>query len=159
MSAFDRQFEIVKPDLTYLIRHALPVADTGLITYDSTSPLALCDGELVQINTSNQYIRATDVAAPSFFVWDTRGTPEVKASGKLSAVIGGSSFVARTFFFDAALSSIGAGVGLGPSLASANWTGNRAGLAAVSTNYRLGTVLRVASVGTRNRLEVLLTGL
>lgn len=159
MALYDRQFEVVQPaDLNHIIKYALPFVSVSLV--DPESPTRLIDGELVQINAEGKYIRATDAAAPSFFVFDTMGDPIVRTAGKFSAILGGSSFLCRTVVYDTALTSIGAGVGLGTSVNNAlSGSTNRSGLVAVSSNYRLGTIIRTATPSNGNRLEVLITGL
>lgn len=106
----DRKFNIVRPTLDRLVRMPLEVANVLLLNPNSLSPLALVDGELVQIDTAGKWARATDAAAPSFFCIDDRGDYGVQATRKLTAVIGGGSFLADTVLFDSALTTIGTAV-------------------------------------------------
>ena len=158
MAPYDRQFEIIQPaDLNHVIRYPLPPASMALINPED--PTSLIDGELVQINAEGKYIRATTASQPSFLVFDERGHPVVRTAKRLSAILGGASFYCRTLVYDTALTTIGAGVGLGTVNNSLTGSVNRAGFVAVASNYRLGTILRVASPANGNRLEVLVTGL
>lgn len=159
MSAFDRKFEITNPSLDYLIKIACPVSDVGLVTPVGTSPVPLIDGELVQMNVGGQYARASDAAAPSYFVLDTRGQPDVRVIRKVTAIRGGASFIAKTLVFDTALTAIGTKLGAGAVNNSLSGSVARWGLVAASTNWLLGTILRPASADSGGRLEVFITGL
>lgn len=158
MATYDRKFEIVKPDLSALIREALPPSAAGLIDPLGTSPVPLIDGELVQHNTSYQWARGTDAAAPSFFVLDDRGDPGILAARKLTAILGGPSFVCKTLVYDTALTTLYAKVGGGAVNNSLTGSLARWGLVAAGGNWPLGVILKAAS-SADNRLTVFITGL
>ncbi len=153
MASYDRQFEIKYPTLDLVYRQAITVADPLLVDPNSTSPLALIDGELVQFDTTQKWARATNVAAPSYFVIDERGDTTVQVSKRLSAVCGPSMFV-DTVVFNTALTTLGASVGLG----SVTLGGTRAGLVASGGNYILGYIVKVAATNG-GKLQVHVTGL
>lgn len=159
MASYDRKFEIVKPDLEYLIREVRSPAVDGLVIPDGTSPVPLIDGELVQFNSEGKYARMTDATAPSFFVLDERGAPVVRSARKFTAIMGGSSFFCRTIVYDTALTTLNARVGAGAVNNSLSGTVARTGLIAASTNWVLGVIIEVASAANGNRLGVFITGL
>lgn len=105
--SLDRKFDVLRPDLTRLVRASVEIDNTSLVNPTSTSPLALTDGELVQFSTTGKYKRATDAAVPSFFWIEDRGDFGVQASRKGSAIMGGGSFLADTVLFNSGLTSIG----------------------------------------------------
>lgn len=159
MASYDRQFEIVKPDLASMIREPLVPSDMGLVNPVGTSPVPLIDGELVQHTTLRKWARATDAAAPSFFVLDERGDPVTQVARKLTACLGGPSFTCRTIVYNTALNTLYAGVGLGTVNNSLSGSVNRAGLIAVGGNYRLGFIIGLPDVIGNSKLEVFITGL
>lgn len=159
MAAYDRKFEIVKPDLEYLITETRQPSVPGLTIPDGTSPVPLIDGELVQFNASGQFARGSDAAAPAYFVIDERGAPVVRASRKLTAVMGGSSFWCRTLVYDTALTTLHARVGGGAVNNSLTGSVARWGLVAAGGNWVMGVIIEVASAANGNRLGVFVTGL
>jgi hypothetical protein len=153
MASFDRKFEIVYPTLDRLIRMPLEVGDLGLINPQSTVPVPLIDGELVFLNASGKYVRATDATAPAFFVLEDRGDYGVQASRKMSAVVGPTGFVANTIVFDAAIAALGQSLMLGTVNNAAVGSVNRAGLVPhAGANRRLGFVLRLPATN-KNLLQ------
>ncbi len=152
MADFDRQFEVVAPDLSMLYRKPLEVADLGLLDPNSTSPVPLIDGEFVQLNAAYKYIRATDTAQLSYATIEDRGDYGVQASRKLSALfIGG--YEADTVVFDAGLTTLGAAVMHGDVTVGA---ATRRGLVAwtAAPNIIIGYVTRTAATnGGRLRFQ------
>jgi hypothetical protein len=142
MAAYDRQFEVIKPDLSMLYRDSIEVADQGLLNPESTSPPALIDGEFVQINAAGQLIRATSLTQLSFAYLEDRGDYGAQAARKGSILrIGG--YVANTIAFDAALTTLGAPVMHGDLTIGAL---TRRGLIAhASTNLVIGYVTKLAA--------------
>jgi hypothetical protein len=109
MASYDRKFEVIKPDLSMLYRDSIEVADTAILNPESTSPPALIDGEMMQINASGQLIRAANVTQLCFAAMEDRGDYGVQASRKVSILrIGG--YVANTAVFNAGLTTLGAPV-------------------------------------------------
>jgi hypothetical protein len=150
----DRKFEILRPSLDRLSRLPLEVANLGLINPQSTSPLALVDGELVQIDIAGKWARATDATKPSHVAIDDRGDYGIQASRKLTAVVGGGHFIANTVLFNSGLTTIGTPVKYGSvtveSLA-------RAGLVdQAGSGIILGYVMKV-SAANGGKLQVLWT--
>jgi len=145
MASYDRKFEIVRPSLDRLNRHPLEVADTRLIDPSNTVVVPLIDGELVQNNSENKWLRATTAAAPSFFVIEDRGDYGVQASRKLSALMG-PTFLADTIVYDTALTTLGAAVQLGTVNNSLSGSVARAGLVASAGGLIVGYVMRLAAV-------------
>ena len=153
MASFDRKFEIILPTLDRLSRMPLEVADLGLINPQGTSPVPLIDGELVFVNSSFKWARATDAAKPSFFVIEDRGDYGVQASRKMSAVVGPTGFVANTIVFDTAIAALGQS----PMLSTVNnapvGSVNPASLVPpAGANRRLGFVLRLPATN-KNLLQ------
>ncbi len=141
MADFDRQFEVVAPDLTMLYRKPLEAADTGLLDPTGTSPVPLIDGEFVQLNASYQWIRATDTTQLSYVCIEDRGDYGVQASRKLSALfIGG--YEADTIVFDSALTTLGAPVMHGDVTVGG---ATRRGLIAHATDLVVGYITRTAA--------------
>lgn len=142
MASYDRQFEVVAPDLSMLFRKPLEVADTALLDPTSTSPVSLIDGEFVQINASYKWARATDLTQLSYVTIEDRGDFGVQASRKLSTLfIGG--YEADTIVFDAGLTTLGAPVMHGNVTIGAL---TRRGLIAhTSTNLVIGYVTRTSA--------------
>lgn len=150
----DRKFEILRPSLDRLSRQPLEVANLGLINPSSTSPLCLVDGELVQIDATGKWIRATDADKPSHVVIDDRGDYGIQASRKLTAVVGGGHFIANTVLFNAALTTVGVAVKFGTVSIEGQ---NRAALVAqAGSGLILGYVNKVASANG-GKLQVLWT--
>lgn len=154
MASYDRKFEIILPTLDRLSRMPLEVADLGLINPQSTSPVPLIDGELVFVDSTFKWARATDAAKPSFFVIEDRGDYGVQASRKMSAITSpGVGFWADTVVFDTALTTLGAQLMLGTVNNTLSGSVNRSGLVAhTGTNIKLGWVTRLAAVNG-NRLR------
>jgi hypothetical protein len=152
--AVDRKFEIVRPTLDRLVRVPLEVANTALLNPNSTSPLALCDGELVQLDSSYKWARASDAAKPSFFVIDDRGDTGVQAARKLTAVMAGGSFLANTVFFNSGLTTVGTAVMYGDVTVESQ---TRAGLIAhTGSNVIIGYVTKLAAVNN-SKLQFICT--
>ena len=142
MASYDRQFEVVAPDLSMLFRKPLEVADTGLLDPTSTSPVSLIDGEFVQINASYKWARASDLTQLSYVSIEDRGDFGVQASRKLSVLfIGG--YEADTIVFDAGLTTLGAPVMHG-NVTIGGLT-RRGLIAQTSTNLVIGYVTRTAA--------------
>lgn len=138
----DRKFAVLRPSLDRLVRAPLEVANTALLNPVSTSPLAMVDGELVQLDSTGKYIRATDATKPSFFVIDERGDYGVQASRKLTAIMCGS-YLADTVLFDPALTTWGVALKMGVVSIESQ---NRACLIAQGgSGIILGYVMKVAS--------------
>lgn len=154
MASYDRKFEIILPTLDRLSRMPLEVADLGLLNPQSTSPVPLIDGELVTVDATFKWARATDASKPSFFSIEDRGDYGVQASRKLSAITSpGMNFWADTVVFDTALVTLGQAVMLGTVNNTLSGSVNRAGLIAhTGTNFKLGWVMRLAAVNG-NRLR------
>lgn len=150
----DRKFEILRPTLDKISRLPLEVANLGLISPNSTSPLALVDGELVQIDTAGKWARASDATKPSHVVIDERGDYGVQASRKLTAVVGGGHFIANTVIFNSGLTTIGTPVKYGSVTIE---TLARAGLVdQAGSGIILGYVMKVATANG-GKLQVLWT--
>jgi len=151
MASFDRQFEVVAPDLSVLFRKPLEVADLGLLDPESTSPVPLIDGEFVQLNAAYKYIRSVDPTKLSYATIEDRGDYGVQASRKLSALFLGS-YEADTVVFNSALTTLGA-----PLMIGAVTIGGlvRAGLVAhTGSNIIIGYVNRTAATnGGRLRFQ------
>lgn len=154
MASFDRQFEVVRPSLDKLTRANLEVADTALLDPQSTSPLALIDGEFVQENGNYKLVRATSTTRPAYAVIDDRGDTGVQASRKLSILrVGG--YEANTIVFDPTLITLGAPVMIGSVTLGG---GARAGLIAhTGVNFVIGYITRLAA-SNGGRLRFLQTG-
>lgn len=154
MASYDRQFEVIMPSLDRLVRKPLEVADSGLLDPTSTSPVALIDGELVQLNTAYKWARGSTTTTPSFFTIEDRGDYGVQAARKLSVIFLGG-FEADTVVFDTALTTLGAPLMSGAVNNSLSGSVARRGLIAhTSTNVVLGYVTRVASTNG-NKLRFL----
>lgn len=144
MASFDRQFEVVRPTLDRLTRQALEVADVRLLDPHNTDVVPLIDGEFAQEDATYKWVRATDAARPSHAVLEWRGDTGVQASRKLSVLrLGG--YEADTIVFDAALTTLGAALGLGTVNNAAVGSVARAGLIAVGGNLRIGFITRTAA--------------
>lgn len=147
MASYDRQLEIIQPSIDRLARLPLPVSQAGLVDPLSTSPLALIDGELLQINSSGQWARASSTASPSFLCFEDRGFPGNTAAKKIAGILGPSGFLFDTLVFDTAVVSVGAKVQYGTINDSARLGANgRAGLVAYSSGVCLGYVMRPSAV-------------
>lgn len=145
MASYDRKFSILQPSLDRLTRKPLEVANTALLNPNSTSPLALIDGEIVQLNSSYQWTRGSDATKPGFFCIEDRGDYGVQASRKLSAIMGGGGFEADTIVYDTALTTLGAAVGQGTVNNSLSGSVARWGLVAAGGNIVIGYVTRLAA--------------
>ncbi len=142
--AVDGKFEIIRPTLDRLVRVTCEVANTALLNPQSTSPLALVDGELVQLTSLGKFQRATDATKPSFVSIEDRGDTGVQAARKLSAIMCGGGFQANTLIH----ASSGLGTpGIPLKYGSVTVEGlSRAGLVAHdSTNIVLGYLLKAAA--------------
>jgi hypothetical protein len=149
----DRKFEVIAPSLDRLVRKPLEVANTSLLNPNSTSPLALVDGELVQISTG-KWDRASSATAPAFFSIEDRGDYGVQASRKLSVIAGGGSFWCNTVIFNSGLTTAGVAVMYGAVTIEGL---SRAGLIAhTSTNLVLGYVMKPAAINN-SKLQVFVT--
>jgi hypothetical protein len=144
MASFDRQFEVVRPSLDKLTRMSLEVADTRLLDPNETAVVPFIDGEFAQVDANYQWVRAADAARPSSAIIEWRGDYGVQAARKLSVLRCGG-YEADTIVFDAALTTLGAGLGLGTVNNAAVGSVNRAGLIAVGGNLIIGYVTRVAA--------------
>ncbi len=154
MASFDRQFEVIAPDLTRLVRKTLEVADTGLLDPTGSSPVPLIDGELVQVNADYKWARGSTVTSPSHFVIDERGDYGVQASKKLSVILAGG-FEADTVVFDTAVTTLGAPLMAGAVNNALSGSLARRGLIAhTSTNVVIGYVMR-PHASNNNKLRFL----
>lgn len=142
MASFDRQFEVVAPDLSMLFRKPLEVADTRLLDPTNTAVVPLIDGEFVQVNSAYKWARASSLTQLSYAAIEDRGDYGTQASRKLSVLfIGG--YEADTIAFDAALTTLGAPLMHGDLTIGGD---TRRGLVAhTSTNLVIGYVTRVAA--------------
>lgn len=145
MASYDRKFEVVQPTLDRLVRKPLEASDPLLLNPLSTSPVALIQGELVQIDGTYKWIRATDAAKPSFFSIEDRGDYGVQASRKLSAIMGGGAFECDTIVYNTALVTVGAACQFGVVNNSLSGSVNRAGLVASAGGIILGYITRPAA--------------
>jgi hypothetical protein len=143
MASYDRKFAVVQPSLDQLSRKPLEVADVQLLNPNSVSPVPLIDGELVFVDSTYKWARATDATKPSFFTIEDRGDYGVQASRKLSAIMGGGAFECDTIVYDTGLTTLGAGVGQGTVNNTLSGSVNRSGLVAVSTNVLIGYITRL----------------
>lgn len=140
----DRKFSIVRPTLDRLVRMPLEVANTALLNPNSTSPLALVDGELVSIDTTGKWARATAATVPSFFCIDDRGDYGVQASRKLTAIVGGGAFIADTVIFDSTLTTLGTALKWGTVTVESL---SRSGLVAqAGSGIILGYIMKVSAI-------------
>lgn len=153
MASYDRKFNVLFPSLDRLIRQDLEVSDLGLINPTGTSPVPLIDGELVIMDASNKWIRATDPALPAFHVIEDRGDYGVQASRKMAAIVSpGMNFQAETIVFDTALATLGqALMGGAVNNAAVGGVARRGLVAHTGSNVKLGFVLRLPA-GNRNLL-------
>lgn len=143
MADFDRRFEIIHPTMDRLDMQDLEAADPDILKPDSTSPVALIDGELVQVDANFKYVRGTtaNFAQPSFFAVEWRGDYGVQASRKLAACVAGG-FWADTIVWDGAIT-------LGERLEMATITNARfggvarAGLRAFTAGAVMGYAMRL----------------
>lgn len=145
MASYDRKFEVIQPTLDRLVRKPLEVADRLLLDPTSTSPVALIQGELVQLDGTYKFIRAATFSQPSFFSVEDRGDYGVQAARKLSAIMGGGAFECDTIVYNTALTSVGAAVQAGVVNNSLSGSVNRAGLVASAGGLVLGYVTRPAA--------------
>jgi hypothetical protein len=143
MASYDRKFEVIQPSLDRLTRKPLEVADLSLL--NPTNPLSFIPGELVAIDGTYKYIRATVATAPSFFCIEDRGDYGVQASRKMSAIMGGGAFECDTIVYNTALVSVGAAVQLGVVNNSLSNSVNRSGLVASAGGLVLGYITRPAA--------------
>jgi hypothetical protein len=145
MASYDRKFEVIQPTLDRLVRKPLEVADLRLLDPTNTVVVPLIPGELVFLDSTYKWIRATDAAKPSFFSIEDRGDYGVQASRKLSAIMGGGAFECDTIVYNTAIVTVGAAVQLGTVNNSLSGTVNRAGLVASAGGLVLGYVTRPAA--------------
>lgn len=145
MASYDRKFEVVQPTLDRLIRKPLEAADPKLLDPTSVAPVALIQGELVFMDATYKWIRATDANKPSFFSVEDRGDFGVQASRKLSAIMGGGAFECDTIVYNPAVVAVGAAVQLGVVNNSLSGSVNRSGLVASAGGIILGYVTRPAA--------------
>lgn len=143
MTVVDRKFAVLHPTLDRLCRPALKIDNTALLNPNSTSPLALVDGELCQLTATGTVTRATDEAKPSWFCIDDRGDTGVQAARKLTLIMAGGAFIANTVLFNSGLTTVGAKVMFGSVTID---VAGRAGLIAhTGSNVVVGYVLKVAA--------------
>ena len=144
MATFDRRFEVVRPSLDKLTRATLEVSDTRILDPNSTSPVALIDGEFLQEDATYKLIRATDAGGsllrPSFATIEWRGDAGVQAGRKLATLMHGS-YTADTAVFDTALTALGAKLQVGAVTIGGL---ARCGLIAATTGFVIGYSTRVA---------------
>jgi len=145
MASYDRKFEVVQPTLDRLIRKPLEASDVKLLDPTSTSPVALIQGELVQLDASYKWNRGSDATKPSFFTIEDRGDYGVQASRKLSAIMGGGAFECDTIVYNPAIVAVGAGVQQGTVNNSLSGSVNRSGLVASAGGIIIGYVTRPAA--------------
>ena len=146
MASYDRQLEIIQPSIDRLSRLALPVSAPGLVDPLSTSPLALIDGELMQVNSSGQWARASNVAAPSFLCFEDRGFPSNTAAKKVAGIMGPSGSLLDTLVVDTAVVPVGAALAMGTINAATRLGANgRTGFIAYASGVRLGYVFKPAA--------------
>lgn len=157
MASFDRQFEVVRPSLDKLTRANLEVADTRILDPQSTSPLALIDGEFMQEDGNYKMIRTIDgggsVDRPSYATIEWRGDYGVQASRKL-AILRVGGYEADTLVFNSGLTTLGAAVQVGSVTLGG---GARSGLVASAGGFIIGYITRVAA-SNGGRLRFLQTG-
>lgn len=156
MASYDRKFEVVQPTLDRLVRKPLEVADVRLLDPTNTAVVPLIDGELVFMDSTYKWARASNAAHPSFFAIEDRGDTGVQASRKLSAIMGGGAFEADTIVYATALTTLGAAVQLGTVNNTLSGSVNRAGLVASAGGLILGYVTKVAA-NNGSRLRILQT--
>lgn len=145
MASYDRKFAVVQPTLDRLSRKTLEVSDTRLLDPNNVAVVPLIDGELVFVDATYKWIRATDAAKPSFFTIEDRGDYGVQASRKLSAIMGGGAFECDTIVYNTGLTTLGAGVQLGTVNNSLSGSVNRSGLIASAGGLVIGYVMRTAA--------------
>ena len=154
----DRKFNVVRPSLDRLVRESIEVAtaNLGLLNPNSTSPVALVDGELIQYDSTGKAVRATDAAKPSWFCIDDRGDPGVQASRKLTAIVGGGAFQADTVIYDSTSLVVGSKLMYGNCTIESL---TRAGVVLqTGSNIVVGYVLRLAAAnGNKLRFVSALT--
>ena len=143
MANYNSKFEVIRPSLDSLIRAALPVTDAGLLNPLGTSPVPLLPGEFVEDAAGGKYARADNTASTklAYAVIEDQGDYGVQASGKLSALRGGT-YEADTYLFAAGLTTLGAPVEVGVVAVDGN---NHSGLIANTTGLVIGYVTKVAA--------------
>lgn len=146
MASYDRKFEVIQPTLDRLVRKPLEVADLRLLDPTNVAVVPLIPGELVQLDSTYKWVRASAAASPSFFSVEDRGDYGVQASRKLSAIMGGGAFECDTIVYNTGLTTVGAAVQLGTVNNSLSGSVNRAGLVASAGGLVLGYVTRPAAV-------------
>lgn len=152
--AVDRKFEVTYPTMDRLVRRPIKIDNTALLNPNSTSPLALCDGELVKFTATGTVTRATAATEPAFFCIDDRGDTGVQASRKLSVIQGGGGFSCKTVFFNAGLTTVGAPVMWGSVTVESL---SRSGLIAhTGSNIVIGYVIGLSALNN-SKLEVFVT--
>jgi len=147
MASYDRKFEVIQPTLDRLVRKPLEVADTRLLdpTGANGAVVPLIPGELVQIDSTYKWIRATNFSQPCFFTIEDRGDFITQATRKLSAIIGGGAFECDTIVYNTSITTIGAAVQGGVVNNSLSGNLNRAGLVPSAGGLVIGYVTRAAA--------------
>jgi hypothetical protein len=146
MASYDRQFEIVTPSWEKLTRRSLDVADPRILNPVETAVVPIIDGELVQRDATDKFIRGANEDAPSYFVIDERGDYGVQGSRKLSVLYMGA-FEADSIVFAPAGLALHTAVKLGTVNNAASGSVNRAGLVAHGgTGLVLGYVTRLPTI-------------
>lgn len=144
MASYDRKFELLTP-WEKVWRRPLDVADKDLLTPNPVGKVPFIPGELVQLNATYQFVRATTDTIPSYFVIDDRGDTGVQMSRKLTVIFTGS-FEADTIVFADTLTTLGTALKVGTVNNAAVGSVNRAGLVAQGgTGVILGYITRVAA--------------
>lgn len=149
----DRKFEVLRPTLDRLVRASIEVGQLGLVNPINVSPVALVDGELLQM-AAGKWVRATNDALPAFFNLEDRGDIGVQATRKMSAIVGGGAFWINTPLFNPALTTEGAAVKLGS--VTIEGAPRAALIAQGGTGLIIGYVMKVAG-NNGGRLQVLVT--
>lgn len=145
MASYDRKFQVVQPSLDKLSRKPLEVADIRLLDPYNTAVVPLIQGELMQVDSTYKWARASNAAAPSFFNIEDRGDFGVQASRKLSVIMGGGAFECDTVVYNVALTTVGAAVQLGTVNNTLSGSVNRSGLIASAGGLVIGYVMKPAA--------------
>jgi hypothetical protein len=144
MSTFDRQFEIAAPTWDRVIRLNRTVADPLLLNPNSTSPLAVIDGEYMGLDANGKLVRAT-AAGLGFPYLEDRGDTGVQVHRKPAVVVGPSGYVAKTVVYTDGLvaAAFGAKLELASfTAANSRLGGARMGLVAFSAGVVIGRVFK-----------------
>lgn len=146
MASYDRKFHVVTPSWEKLTRRSLDVADPRLLNPVETSVVPFIDGELVQRDATDKFIRAANEDAPSYFIIDERGDYGVQGSRKLSVMYMGA-FEADTIVFAPAGLVLHTALKVGTVNNASVGSVNRAGLVAQGgTGLILGYVTRLPAI-------------